>query len=1182
MSARRQQIRALAAQTRNRYAERYPGGAPLPVPAHNVAEYLFDLPVIPYPPLDPNISGKLDLQFGAIVVRVGLAPDRERFIVAHELGHLVLEGAAAGSTVDNDQSIDERAGGDGVEGAVRVYNTRERREQEANLFALELLVPADALWEQLQQPGTTITSLAAHFGVSPDALATQLVNVCCLAPPAAPGHSSAPKRPAPPDPDQQAAVVAPLPTLVVAGPGTGKTRSMVAKYLALVEAGADPAAILTLTFSNRTAEEMRGRIIAALNQARPGLAGRVEISTFHAWGLNFLREYGKAIGLPLDVQLRDSGDLFILLKRRLAELKLEQFKNLRDPAEYLPDLLRAIGRAKDELRTPEEVAALAEAGALALMEIAAKARAEQEARIAAGKRPLKKLETEVAKAERDMARLRELAVVYTRYEAILRDAGVLDYGDLVMRSVEALRIPAVAASIHARYQYILVDEFQDINYASGVLVSLIDGGRGRVWAVGDPWQSIYRFRGAAPVNLTDFPLTYPGATTSTLAQNYRSLQSILDASHAIMGDDPLASSRPPLTSQRGSRRGQPVREQVAVTPEDECAAIAHDIIRRAIPRRARRPACVTGPRVRPLSSRPARRPGHYRRRWRFADHVVLCRKHAHAASVVAALEAHNIPVAWSGEIYDYAEVKDALAICAMVRTTSTAGTLRALTIPEYAISDDDLRDLVFAARRARKALSRAARDPDLIVGLSPEAQLRLATLRVAVDALGAVGDAWQVLVGYLFEHSAGMRERIRRAARGDGAARRELANLGQLILAAGGFVRQAPPHERGAAHFVEYVRALREAGAAGGAPAPIDGDVVRVMTVHGAKGLEFPIVYVPFLQNKQFPSAGRSLRIPEIPGLSRSPLGDALQEERYLLYVAMTRARDRLVLSRALTYHEKPVERSPLLAGDGAASTPWPIIDVPPALSCPPGLEEVRLRVTPPVQMPVPASSLDTYDTCPRQYLYQYVYQLYDDTTPYLRMHQTIRETVASLAEQARVGDLAHDDEGLRTLLQRSFLKNELEAVLYSDDYFAEAWRHVQVVWGSLSTAAVAPEQVNHTVTLTRRTGEVRVRVDRVEAGTAGPRWVRTRSNQARSNDHLSSRVMLYALAYQQQHGRPGEIQLHYTATGETRDAWPEPDVLKRHAATIDGHLASMAAGQWPIQPGPHCDTCPFNLICPV
>jgi ATP-dependent DNA helicase UvrD/PcrA len=360
------------------------------------------------------------------------------------------------------------------------------------------------------------------------------------------------------------------------------------------------------------------------------------------------------------------------------------------------------------------------------------------------------------------------------------------------------------------------------------------------------------------------------------------------------------------------------------------------------------------------------------------------------------------------------------------------------------------------------------------------------------------------------------------------------------------------------------------------------------MTVHAAKGLEFPIVYIPHLQEGQFPSKGDRRGIPLPTGLIQGAIESEQQEERYLLYVAMTRARDGLIVSRSLDGGRKSngepkiAERSSLLpGGPDDSGAPWPVRTIVAATGCPTPQPETRLQITPPPRMPLPASSIDP-DGCRRRYLYQYVYQLYDDQSPFLRMHQAIRETVKQLAEHARAGTLPADEDAVRTILHGQLQRYELEDVLYADDYAAEAWRHVCAVWDDLRTAQLVPEDVNARVTVTRPAGTIEVRVDRIDRTDTQPRWVWTRSGAPGEKDHLKERVMLYALAYQAQHGADGKIAIHYTATGAIPNVTPDPKVLKNHTAKIDAMLAAMQAGHWEPTFGPHCDTCPFNLICPV
>jgi DNA helicase-2/ATP-dependent DNA helicase PcrA len=307
------------------------------------------------------------------------------------------------------------------------------------------------------------------------------------------------------------------------------------------------------------------------------------------------------------------------------------------------------------------------------------------------------------------------------------------------------------------------------------------------------------------------------------------------------------------------------------------------------------------------------------------------------------------------------------------------------------------------------------------------------------------------------------------------------------------------------------------------------------------------------------------------------------EEEQYLLFVSMTRARDRLILTRAAKDGEKELQRSSLLPGEGAeGETPWAVLPLPDQPGCPLPPAPIRLHVAPIVRYPLPASSLDTYDDCPRRYLYQYGYQLYDDLSPYLRMHQTISDSVRALLKAHQSGTVPGSEEELSDLIWQIFAAHEMTEVLYARDYFDEALSHVRRLWEDLQEGTVQPVDINQYVTLERPAGAVEIRVDQVVQEGDSPRWVRTRSGRERDDDHLDRRIMLYALAYDAEVGSPGNLSLHYTSTGTMRDASPRKEVLERHTQKIDQLLEQMAAGKWHPQPGQQCATCSFNLICPV
>jgi DNA helicase-2/ATP-dependent DNA helicase PcrA len=349
------------------------------------------------------------------------------------------------------------------------------------------------------------------------------------------------------------------------------------------------------------------------------------------------------------------------------------------------------------------------------------------------------------------------------------------------------------------------------------------------------------------------------------------------------------------------------------------------------------------------------------------------------------------------------------------------------------------------------------------------------------------------------------------------------------------------------------------------------------MTVHAAKGLEFPVVYVPGLQKDVFPPRNRGSVIPEIGGLVHGPLGDEQQEERYLLYVAMTRAQDRLVLSRVARKGDKAIARSILLPSD----PPWPVRSISAVSRCRPRRGETRLRGVPVQHAIVAATSIDTYEKCPRRYMYQYGYQLYDDATPFLRMHQTIRDVIDELTEMAQIGALPPDEDALERLVWHWFRRHQLDDVLYKDDYFAEAFRHVERIWRDIRDDPAVAQAANRHFVVQRPAGQVMVRVDRVDETAEGVRYIQLKSSRPGKDDHLSTRIMLYTLAAQTHHPN-ATLAIQYTSTDETHLVEHRKHTLENHTAKIDATLAGIAAESWEPKYGEHCTTCPFNLICPV
>ncbi|HYW06460.1 MAG TPA: UvrD-helicase domain-containing protein, partial [Longimicrobium sp.] len=357
-------------------------------------------------------------------------------LLAHEYAHGWLEhGDCARCTAEQ---IDPEASDEDVPlgtAQVQGYSPEERREREANVYARELLLPSDTLCTWYLDVGLGASAIAARTGL-PDGMVLHQLSHALLTPEAAPAARPAEEGKAPLpdlDPSQREAAFEPEgPVLTEAGPGTGKTRTLVARVGYLLDRGEEAGSILGLTFSIKAAEEMRERIA----RIAPVEAAHMVIGTFHSFGLEVLRKYGHHLNYPKRLRVLDPASALFMMERMLPALGLVHYQNLYEPTLSLRDLLDAISRAKDELRTPDEYDVLARA----MREKAAD-------------------EEQVERAERAL----EVARVYRVYQDRLDGERMVDFGDLIFRTVELLRtVPAVRTALANEFRNILVDEYQDV------------------------------------------------------------------------------------------------------------------------------------------------------------------------------------------------------------------------------------------------------------------------------------------------------------------------------------------------------------------------------------------------------------------------------------------------------------------------------------------------------------------------------------------------------------------------------------------------------------------------------------------------------------------------------------------------------------------------------------------------
>ena len=443
-----------------------------------------------------GVYGFLDRQAMIVSVASGQDPPDEAVVIAHEFGHYHLHRDPRNEVT----TVAPGLGGDPIDsgaGRVEGYSPRERKEVQADVFAGEFLCPSDWLRQELigrrRQPG----EIAKELGLPPGLVMNQAIRALLLPALETPATETREQSYQLDESQHEAATWSQGPLLVDAGPGTGKTRTLIHRIQHLLESGAPPASILALTFSNKAAEEMRERLSASNADA----SIEVWVGTFHAFGLELITKWHHRIGRSMNLRILDEAGVLALLEENLERLPLRYFQNLYEPAYELVHVLRAISRCKDELIAPSAYRAEAQA--------ARTAAATDEQREAAEKAI-------------------ELAAIYEVYQDLLLEADAVDFGDLVLLAAHALENHAdLRVEYQNLFEHVLVDEYQDVNLASSRLLRALCKPGADVWVVADTRQSIYRFRGASPANVQEFEQDFPGGQRLPLQINYRSLPALV-------------------------------------------------------------------------------------------------------------------------------------------------------------------------------------------------------------------------------------------------------------------------------------------------------------------------------------------------------------------------------------------------------------------------------------------------------------------------------------------------------------------------------------------------------------------------------------------------------------------------------------------------------------------------------
>lgn len=1063
------------------------------------------------------------LEEDIIFVRNDLPGWYKTFCIAHEIGHFQIHRTSLHcdeadinqfSVGEENSSTAERSVG---------YGAGERREREANLFAIELLLPCDMLQNAFLQENKNARQIAVAVGLPVELVAAQLSRALLV--PAFANKTAEPHK-FDLDPSQKNAAAAKCPTLVSAGPGTGKTQTLTGRISHLIKNGVSPEKILALTFSNKAAEEMRERVAAENAEA----AVKIEALTFHAFGLNLLRKYYVEAGLEKDSKLLDKIDALLYLERNLGEINLEHYQTLHEPTTNLPAILVAVSRAKDECCSPSEYKKH-------------------------GEKMLATADTDEAKTEAE--KILETAGIYQFYEDFLTREKMLDFGDLIYKSVALLQQnEAVKREVGSKYAAILVDEFQDVNRACGMLLKEIAGGGENLWAVGDVRQSIYRWRGASPANLHLFEQDFHGAEIIPLETNYRSDENIVRLFSEFAGQMKAAGEDIFYRWEAFQGIGKTARSvnyEIADSLRAEGESIARKIIENT--------SNGIG----------------------FKQQAVICRTHSQLANFAKILSEKEIPIFYLGQIFEREEVRDLLSLLDLKFTSNAHTLIRVAKFSEYQIPFDDTKTVIDEFAAVEKTFEQLLSDETLLAKLSDAGKTGIKKLSAHLFTSAQNISAWKFLTEYLFSESLYLQKFFQTEDVQNQSKR--LAIYQFLKLTQTLEERFIADFERQIPEFLNYVKKLawfNEDKNYAQIPASAENlDAVRLLTVHSAKGLEFDAVFLPHLATRYFPSSKKSNTCPHPSEMIAGDADFHDEEEECLFFVAMSRAKEQLHLSRATSYGKNNSNESKFLTAlaeflpnaiEKSSETGY-IAAVLQELSAEQQLETFY------------SSQLDQYLKCPRSYFYANVLGLKakGDTNIYLKFHNCIYDTMNSMRAVKDLENIEFTQANALQRLDEFWTEAAIEEHPYSPIYKEKAREIVRTMFAHLEKTK--EKSMRPTLELKLSNGSVRLSPDEILKSSDEKTIIINRyktGKKPKTINHDDKEVLAFAAVQSTFPEAEIAMQKIFLTDDETAEIKISPTLIKNRRERYEEAIHGIKTENFPADPSDkNCPHCPHYFICP-
>ncbi|MCH8049362.1 UvrD-helicase domain-containing protein [Patescibacteria group bacterium] len=951
------------------------------------------------------------------------------------------------------------------------------------------------------------------------------------------------------------------PLMIIAGAGTGKTTAITQRIAWLIEQGkAKPDEILALTFTEKAATEMEERVDRLLPIGYLDLW----VSTFHSFCERVLKEHALEIGIPHEFKLMNEVDTLLLLRRNFDRFDLDYYRPRGNPTRFLKALLQHFSRAKDEMISPRQYLEFAEnlqSNADTAEGVASENEGERLAEI---------------------VRIKEVANAFHVYQQILLENNALDFADLVSYSIELFqKRPNILKKYQKQFKYILVDEFQDTNSAQYELIKLLAQPKNNITMVGDDDQSIYKFRGASLTNILRFHQDFPEAESIVLNKNYRSTSEILDHAYKVIQNN---------NPHRLEIKEKIDKKLMAQTVQKGTVEYIH---------------CTNlEEEVRTVLEKICNRKKEDNAAW--SDFCILVRANDSAEPFTSAMDRAGIPyrfLAMSG-LYTKPIIVDALA---WMRTISqphdSPAFYRILSHPVLGVGEQDIAQMTLYCRRKGKSIFAAVKAADIIQSLSPDGYERLRG--ILADLSDLQQKAKRLPVSELFVEImkvSGLVGNIR--ILGEFDQQEQFSLLQQFYQRLKKF--ESANDDKTLHHFLLEFEYERDAGEIGSLTSDPEAgpDVIKVMTIHAAKGLEFRYVFLVNLIEQRFPTQRRAEAIPFPEGLTDSPSLDAEQhiaEERRLFYVGLTRAKECLFLLSADDYggarKRRPsrflleLDLEPI-AGEGGRIF----------------YEQQEKKQTPDqkIEYKLPPSvsftQIAAFTTCPLQYKFAHILKVPVFGRHSLSfgktMHNTLHRFMGLVMQQqqtpqASLFDDPTTEQELRLPKKEEFLKIYEDCWIdewypneaLREEYWEKGKESLLAYYDSIETAVPIVHCLEKSFTL--KLGEVTIkgRIDRIDNIEDGVEIIDYKTGRAKSELSWQDKrqLILYQLAAEQCFDPPLKVKkltYQYLEDNSLLSFEASKKEKEKLRSEILSTVASITSSDFKATPGFHCRYCDFKDIC--